>query len=571
MRQILDVITVKNSNLYSRSKKSYNQSFRSSQLISSAFMAVNKHEILGVSAIDLFSMVIPRSIVDFTRNKEAGTETVIRESSSTATHAAIGVSGLGAAALLSQGLKHKNYGVDFKSVSANDDTVNAMAKLFKNVVDENKTADKNALRLKFLEKVFENVEGLGGNSDDLATTGGKLWFKLGAENKNKIIGKIISQMDSSNSFKLPSSLANQLEGYMNIDIPSTQNLKVNLAGKEVATKGTHFIADSYSLTKSFLQDNVLKIFKNTKDIESNTFIQDLKNLSKRKTVLGLAAICAVALSMQAINRHLTKKRTGKDGFVGDPNYNKKVDESQTPKKNDASFIPLKLLSVVAMGFFIFKTVNAASLKDFFSKIQFKGILPTVNQIKIVYGSTILGRLIAASDKNELRESAFRDFLGYTNFLVLGALVTKWFVNMKDKSLINYDSKIHGKGSWNWLKNSSIKTHEEVINYTLKNDVVKDNGVMPLKEIYKNGKINGDIAKKLGILNKAKLLGMLYACIALGIIVPLINKHMTQSKNKKQMQQENLTDENNFIKNASVIEKSEKTQKIINDFLNNYNK
>ena len=563
----MNVITV-NNNLFERNKNKYNKSFGSSQLVSSAFMAVNKHEILGVSAIDLISMVIPRSIIDFTRNKEAGTETVIRESSSTATHAAIGVSGFGAAALLSQGLKHKNYGVDFKAVTANDDTVNAMAKLFKIVVDENKDADKNALRLKFLEKVYENVEGLGGNSDDLAKTGNKLWFKLGSENKNKIIGKIISQMDSSKSFKLPSALSNQLEGYMNIDIPSTQNLKVNLAGKEVFTKGAHFVSDSYSLTKSFLQDNVLKIFKNTKDIDSNTFIQDLKNLSVRKTTLGLAAICAVALSMQAFNRHLTKKRTGKGGFVGDPNYDKKVEDPKIPKKNDAMFIPLKLLSVVTMGFFIFKTVNASSFKDFLSKVQFKGVLPTVNQIKVVYGSTILGRLIAASDKNELRESAFRDFLGYTNFLVLGALVTKWFVNMKDKSLINYDSNLHGKGWWNWLKNSSVKTHEEVINSTLKENVVKDSGIVPLKELYKNDwiKPNGEIAKKLGVLNKAKLIGMLYACIALGIIVPLINKHMTQRKNKTQIQQENLANDT-ASKTSFDMENIEKTQKIINNFLN----
>ena len=111
-------ISYNNSNLtYAKQNKvSREQSFGSSQLLSSVFMAINKHEILGVSAIDLLSMVIPRSVIDFTRNKEAGTETAIREASSTATHAAIGVAGLGASALLAQGLKHKNYNVDFKSL-----------------------------------------------------------------------------------------------------------------------------------------------------------------------------------------------------------------------------------------------------------------------------------------------------------------------------------------------------------------------------------------------------------------------------------------------------------------------
>ncbi len=566
-------ITAINNNY--NNKKTGDIAFKSSQLISATFMAINKHEILGVSAIDLLSMVIPRSIIDFTRNKEAGTETAIREASSTATHAAIGVAGIGAATLLAQGLKHKGYNVDFKSITANDDTVENLAKVFKTVVDENQNVDEKQIRKIFLEKVFSNVEGLGGNSENLKNTTDKIWYGLSKENQNAIVNEISKQMDQSKSFKLPSKTASLLEAYLNIDIPSTQNLRVKLGDKAITTKGEHFIADAYALTKSFMQKNVLETFKTSTDITNNMFVQDLKKLSIRKTSLGLAAICAVALSTQAINRHLTQKRTGIKGFVGDPNYSKHMEKGKEPKKKDHTFLPLKLLAVLGMGFYIFKTLNASSLRDLISKVQFKGSLPTVNQIKVVYGSTILGRLLASSDKNELRESAFRDFLGYTNFLVLGALVTKCFVNFKDKTLINYDAETQGKGLWNWLKNSSIKTHEEVINSTLKSSVIKENKVLSLKEIYKNGWIrpDGSISSKLGILNKAKLIGMLYACIALGIIVPLINKHMTEGKKDKNLIKKQIPNQKPELQHQQLPNKANETskaQQIINEFFSKQN-
>jgi len=576
----LNITGIRNNQFTRTNTKQDNTSFKSAQLLSSTFMAINKHEMIGVSAIDLLSMVIPRSAIDFTRNKEAGIETAIRESSSTATHAAIGVSGLGAAALLAQGLKHKNYGVDFKAITANDDTVDGLAEVFKNIVDTNKDKSPKELRKIFLEKAFEDVKGLGGNTDIPEATNQKIWFNLSPETKKSIVDNLDDCLENGKSFKLNEKSLYSLEARMHFDIPSTQNLKIKLGTKEVATKGEHYIADVYSLAKSFTQKNVLKTFNDATDVASNSFVRDLKKLSIRKTTLGLAAICAVALSMQTLNRYLTKKRTGIDGFVGDPNYNKKAQKAdtqtktaETKPKKDIMFTGLKLLSVAGMGFFIFKTLNANSLRDFISKVQFKGNLPTVNQIKVVYGSTIMGRLFAASDKNELRESCFRDFLGYTNFLVIGGLITKWFVNKKDKSLINYDAKTHGAGIWNWIKNSSIKTHEEVVNSTLKGDVLdaKTGLVKPLKELYHNNWIqpNGTIAKKLAVLNKAKLLGMGYACVALGIIVPLINKYMTEGR-KNKIEIETTKQPEMVLPDTRPSEEQEKIQQIITDYLHRQN-
>ena len=177
--------------------KNNNITFNSSQLLTSAFTAINKHEIIGVSAIDLLSMVIPRSVIDFTRNKEAGIETAIRESSSTATHAAIGVSGLAATALLAQALKHKNYNVDFKSITANNDTVDALANTFKTIVDANPNASKKELSNLFLNKIFEDVKGLGGNTDLKES---QIWFALKPENKKVIVDTLAEPSQMSGGF-----------------------------------------------------------------------------------------------------------------------------------------------------------------------------------------------------------------------------------------------------------------------------------------------------------------------------------------------------------------------------------
>ena len=551
--------------------KGNNTSFQG-PLLSSMFMAINRHEIIGVSGVDLTSMVIPRTVIDFTRNKEAGTETLFREGSSTATHASIGLAGIGAAALLALGLKKKNYGVDFKFITANSDTIDAMANLFKKVVEKNPKKSGEELAKIFLSKVFEDVRALGGNSD---ISGQKTWYRL--ENTFRKIGnektainpqqniiKILLEEQKNKSYRLSRNTLEQLKMYMSLDLPSLQELKVNLGGTNIVTKGEHFLADVNALTKAFTQENVLKTFKKASEGVSSEFVKDLKKLCSGKTVLGLAAICSLGLSWQAINRHMTQKRTGIKGFVGDPNYGKEKNKS---KKKDVSFLPLKAITSAVMGFYMFKTINAKNMKDFVSKIQFKGALPTMEQIKLVYGSIILGRLLASSDKNELRESAFRDFMGFTNFLVIGSLLTKWYVNKKDKSLINYDEATHGKGLWNWLKNSSIKTHEEVLNAKFKTDMLKDKGVKTIHELYKNNWIqkNSTVAEKLAVLNKAKLLAIGYACVVLGIVIPLVNKYMTNRKAKKETQNTSLAQKTLNLTTPSLT--VEKTPKIFSNFLN----
>ena len=74
------------------------------------------------------------------------------------------------------------------------------------------------------------------------------------------------------------------------------------------------------------------------------------------------------------------------------------------------------------------------------KIQFRGLIPTLDQFKFIYGVTIMSRFLAARDKDELRESVVKDVLGFFNWLILGNFVAKMSANAMDQSLLNYSEK-----------------------------------------------------------------------------------------------------------------------------------
>ena len=69
---------------------------------------LNTSPAIGACFVDFFSMVFPRTMVDFSRSKDAGLETGFRESSGTANHAMAGIVGLGAGYLVSSRFNKTN-------------------------------------------------------------------------------------------------------------------------------------------------------------------------------------------------------------------------------------------------------------------------------------------------------------------------------------------------------------------------------------------------------------------------------------------------------------------------------
>ncbi len=163
------------------------------------------------------------------------------------------------------------------------------------------------------------------------------------------------------------------------------------------------------------------------------------------------------MSIQPMNIYLTKKKTGSDGFVG---------VEGRSKDNSTQF---KLMKGTAGAGFLgltLATLGTVSPSKLMSKIAFKGFWPTIPQLKGIYGLTIISRLLATRDKDELRESLTKDTLGFLSWLVLGDIVNKMTAESLDKTVMNRTKDVANKGYFGRIFNSSLKTRDEVLVETL---------------------------------------------------------------------------------------------------------
>ena len=163
------------------------------------------------------------------------------------------------------------------------------------------------------------------------------------------------------------------------------------------------------------------------------------------------------MSIQPLNIYLTKKKTGSDGFVGVEGRSKDDSTGFKMMKGAASagFLGLTMASL-GTGF-----------KGFMDKMAFKGFWPTINQLKGIYGLTIISRLLATRDKDELRESLTKDTLGFLSWLVLGDIVNKLTATALDnpKATVLNTTEKEAKGVWAKTKrafNATLKTRDEIL-------------------------------------------------------------------------------------------------------------
>ena len=181
--------------------------------------------------------------------------------------------------------------------------------------------------------------------------------------------------------------------------------------------------DIFIVSESFNNEKVKKAFdeqiKLNKRVKENGFIKGLDKFMKTRAGLGFAMSCAIGLSVQPINMYLTKLKTGQDGFVG---------VEGRSKDNSTGFFGLKAISSAAFFSMILSTLNINPVKftpkKFMDKMSFSGKMPTINQLKGIYGITIISRIFSARDKDELREVLTKDTLGYLSWLVLGDFINR---------------------------------------------------------------------------------------------------------------------------------------------------
>ena len=503
----------------------------------------------GANLVDVGSMVIPRTWYDTKhRGIATGLETGRRESTGTFNHAMVGVYGTAAGALLAMGL-NKAYQFRAHKIFANNDTLNILGDYWFKAL---KSGSKDPLR-EYLDNVVSNMRLYNPGREDAVD--GMVGIKN--DTKNTVVDKFYDLIKNGKEDILKKQDRDYIRALITADTGAERSVAINGFFKGEPAQADNVLAtlieNIHNVTKAFNKKASIDSFKEAASAESVKLLKSLKHLNVSRSVAGLGFASLFGMSVQPMNMYLTKKNTGCDGFPGVPG--RKKDKSK-------KFLALKTAMAALFGAGAISTIMIGDKKSaikeaskiltkserlkafgnrFLAKIQFKGMMPTINQLKFVYGMTIMSRLMCARDENELRESTVKDSLGFLNLLILGALVTKGVTRLLNKDLINL-TKNSGKGFISWMKNSSVKSRDEVILETLKNngiDVVKDGKALSYGKLLEAAKaLPQDVRKslngKLSVLNIAQLVGYAYSGIFLGYYLPKINDKMSKANEEKRI-------------------------------------
>lgn len=495
---------------------------------------LDTNQAIGANSVDLCSMVIPRTAYDFKkRGADAGIETARRESMGTINHSLVGIygtlGGMLVAAALNRQYKSANLRAD--KLFADNATTDILANYRLNSLRAELPPKMDNIT-KYLDDVLENVR-IYNPSNKEAVDG---WVKIPQKEKDLVVEKLHDLLKNGKQDRIDKESLTYIKNLLISATGGEKEVKLQFLKDGQNTKTTTntlqtFIENLHNVSKVFVKKDIEEVFKNSANIDSNEFVKALKSMNRKRSIIGLGIATAIGMSTQPINKYLTYKKTGQTGFVG-------VEGRE--EDHSGKFKVMKGIAAVLFALGALATITTKP-SEFMSKIQFKGKLPTMNQLKLVYGLTISSRLLAARDKDELRESAVKDTLGFLNLLVLGALVAKGSAKLldKSKSLINLN-KNGGKGFISWLKNSSLKTRDEVLLSELKahgKEIVKDGKALTFKELMKLAEtLPKDAQKalkgKLRVLNLSQAIGYIYSGLVLGLGVPALNAHMTAKSDAK---------------------------------------
>ena len=484
-----------------------------SDYISLGLRFLDTNQAWGANAVDVGSMVLPRTTVDtINRGPAAGLETGRREASGTINHSLIGVYGSLAALAFSLAL-NKTFNVRADKIFADNESFDIIGKYFHNNI---KKIGRNGALEATLGDVLKNVTTTNNGQD----------ISLSEHNVQVIKERMLKALASPDIDKetIPASTRQYLVNYIIEATGSESDYKLKGFNKETTSNLSTFVENLYNISKTLTKENVIKEFEKAAKFSENEFIKSIKKLNNRRTIAGMAVASGIGMSIQPMNIYLTKKKTGSDGFVG-----------VEGREKDKSF-GFKLWKLAAAAVFGGGIVANLAMKKggLLKNIQYKGLVPTINQFKLIYGLTIMSRFMVARDKDELRESVVKDVLGFFNWLVLGNFVAKGVVLAMDKE----KSLLKNPKESSFFK-KILKTRDEVLVEGLKkaniSSVSKDGKALKFSEMLKllpASETGKAVSRRLKILNLAQVAGYLYSGLVLGIGIPKLNIYMTNKSEAK---------------------------------------
>lgn len=506
--------------------KNQNTNFKGAEFVTQFLNFLDTNQTIGAAAVDACCMGIPRTTVDFTRGPDAGFETARREFSTNINNVMVGPYGAVAALILASALNNK-YDVKANKMFISNESLDILSQLRNKHGDLNKSGNLN----NYLEEIFKNTKAFNPHFPEQAKIDGNGWVNLDSTAQKDVVKKFATELQTNDLSKESRAY---LKAIISDSTGSEKNFKLEHGKLSSQCSLDTLIDNVHKVTKAFMKPQVNDTFKSAK-LADNSFVAAMKNLNKRTAILGLGIGAIIGASLQPINVYITKKKTGKTGFVG-------VDGRE--QDNSTSFKMLKYGIGIVGAFAALRTIGKFKASELMQKLQFKGFLPTIDQFKLVYGATIVSRIFSSRDKNELRETSIKDTLGFASWLILGGFVSKLaafgFQSMdkfKNDKFIRYNEKENGTGWFNKLIKSSIVSREEVLHSALKKagiSTIKDGKAMSLKEMLQAAAKHAPEAKtKVKYLGFIQFAGYLYSGLALGVGIPKLNIAITNHFQKQQ--------------------------------------
>ncbi|MBQ2872088.1 hypothetical protein IJE86_10325 [bacterium] len=443
-----------NSLLNKNQKTSKDTSFSGlGSVLTASLQACEQHPMIGVSVIDAATCIVPRAAVDFNTNAHAGLETLRRESSGLLVNCLLpSYIVMGTASLLKHLSVPKEYRhLGLASSWADEDTINKLSSHFKTAASTVNSEEKGARTKAFVRSVLGDLEGYNSSKEGN-------WVKYSTSEKDfdKAVSVLSDAIESGAKQKKAVSEAYRL---LADSTHATETIRFSADnGKTFNSNLSSILRDVVDMGSKFNDKAVLKNI----DAFSETAIKFVK----QKSFAGLAVVLPLAASMQYINRWITRK---KSGVKGAPIYRDFGSTDNKPKKEkDSSLWAYRIFGAGSiMGLAMASMMKKPSLKMF----QFKGLFPTMDQARWIAAITFASRVLAAEDKNEVRESTFRDMAGFASLYFLGDYVAKGLATVMHKvdpsvDLINKHKFVHKDANvftkfGNWIKNQSLKSFDEV--------------------------------------------------------------------------------------------------------------
>ena len=493
----------------------------------SAVQLCEKYPMVNVTALDLSTAIVPRTIIETKEsNGHAGFEAFRRESSGLVVNCLIpSFIVMGVASILKRPIMGNFKKSNLINTWANSDAIDKVHKFYSEAKGANQrervfNTFRNQLSSLsgvdgFTEKHFNEIFKISTNSNAQTVVGNK-----------KIKDALNALTDVVMSEKLDKKAVKNAYNAIIEETHIAENIKFKGDKGYFSNNLESVCDDTVKLLRGVVKENITDASK------LSEYFSKAKRLVNWKSVGGLGLIIPLAISMQPINRWITHKTSGQKGAPIYKDFGKQKEHRELTPKEKAQLLAQKFVSIGSM-------IGVAGLSMFMDKpslkmFQFKGLFPTMDQARIISTATFASRMGAAEDVNELREATVRDIATFASFYFLGDYVAKGIATLLEK--MNKNKGVHlinrlGKPDknanafqkfWFWAKHTTLKSSDELV-------TVRDKRLRTICQI-------GNIA---------------FSLLALGVFIPLYTRSKTNKKHAEELARLNAEKNNNSaLKNMS---------------------